>query len=520
MHPTYFRAGFTLVEAMIAAGILVIVVAMTFEGMAASSRQQAMGDNQDELSDDARTIITTMNTDLAASGWHFADRVNADVLTADVGESTEQFLVYDPSQGGWNHNGIYQGTNGVAQDLALDRTRHYYPFISQQSTPEATPATEATRGLGAGPNATYPNRHSWAFTWRNTNLRWPGPLPADLPASAVGQAWSGPSSPGDIASTAIAAGSDAENGSFHARSRELIFLRTTVAGWKSDPRDLDQPLIGFRGTAATWKSAAATAAALPDTTADKTARNDLGILFISGWMADPTQPELLTYRTDLSGAPMTTYGAVLEAGMIETQANGSLLVRPKWETMSLRTTTVGGITSAVDPATNGLPSNLRAYTYAVVPAPDRLNGMAQLATLTSRDDIDLWMRQHDGRGMGRLVRAFSTPLGVSVPDRGEGVEPGQWISKDAATGIAMVVDRVLSDNVVRIVFTTRRHDAELQVNQIRVRIWLARRTSGLEGQDTVITRILQTDFFMGTRAGSNDVYYDSEALGPAVTFQP
>ena len=99
------------------------------------------------------------------------------------------------------------------------------------------------------------------------------------------------------------------------------------------------------------------------------------------------------------------------------------------------------------------PAQLREYMYAVVPSP------------------------FSGFG-GRLVRAFSVDFS-NYPDRGEGGRPGQWIAR--RDNVGFVVDKVLSDDVTRIVFDTYRTDprsdkqGRVGLNEVRVRLYMASR---------------------------------------------
>jgi hypothetical protein len=54
-----------------------------------------------------------------------------------------------------------------------------------------------------------------------------------------------------------------------------------------------------------------------------------------------------------------------------------------------------------------------------------------------------------------------------------GNEVGQYISSVGGNA-GMVIDQILSDDTVRIVFDTYRTTTDLEVNEVRVRIYLAR----------------------------------------------
>lgn len=474
------RAGTTLIEVTIAAVILVTVMVMLFESMASSTAMSDLGNMEDELADDERQIIRTIEMDLSASGWHLAESLQADELAAVANPEVSDFLSFDPGENGWNHQDFYLGTTGMttAQKLTNDRIRTYYPFIQAQT------------GLGLGNTVTYPyvNRQSWAYTHRAPDYHLPGVLPSSVPPEYTGI------------------------------SREMFFLRTTISGWSQNAWDQQPVTASFKGTAEEWFKASSLARVGGSATSsasevldDKIAREALDLLFISGWEADPSNPGLVTFRTmsngqfpfvdPLTGKPL--YGSVLESGLIEISSNGSLLVKPKWETMALGTIVDNGVPRTKTPAENALPTNFRVYQYAVVPS----------AQGNDRESVT-----PERNFFGSLVRAFSVDFDDpgAPPNRGRGTSPGKWISYDEITHRAMVVDRVLSDNVVRVLFNTFRHDSALSVNQIRMELYLAKRTA----VDPQITRYrkVETVFHLGTRNGSSDLAYDAEALGPAIPF--
>jgi hypothetical protein len=200
-------------------------------------------------------------------------------------------------------------------------------------------------------------------------------------------------------------------------------------------------------------------------------------------MPSPTTSGVLVPRTaTANGPPLDSYGRDLLGGYLDDRSSGSTLIRPKWDTMR---------SVSPDPVLNITPSNLRSCMYAVVPGPPG--------------------------SCGRLVRAVRAQIGVpGQPAGGSGNTIGNWISRDQATGIGMVIDAVLSDHVARIVFSTRRHDASLQLNQVRVRVWLAAPFG--TGDTDWSTSVVTIDLVLGTRNGPTDAQQDLEALGEAVPF--
>ena len=480
--PGQLRTATTLIEVTIAAVILVTVMVMLFESMASSTAMSDLGSMEDELADDERQIVRTIEMDLSASGWHLADSIHADEVAAAVNPDVSDFLSFDPGENGWNHQDFYLGTASMtaAQKFANDRVRTYYPFIQ----------TQTGLGLGNTVTSSYVNRQSWAYTQRASDYHTPGVLPSNVPPEYSGI------------------------------SREIFFLRTTIAGWSQYAWDQQQAATSFRGTTEEWIRASSlartggSASASPtEILSDKIAREKLDLLFISGWEPDPVNSGLVTFRRLSSGQypnvdPLTgkpVYGNVLESGLIETSSNGSLLVKPKWETMALGTIVdpVTNVTRTRTPAENALPTNFRVYQYAVVPSSQG----------TDRESVT-----PERNYFGSLVRAFSVDFDdpSAPPNRGKGTSPGKWISYDEVTHRAMVVDKVLSDNVVRVLFNTFRHDSNLSVNQVSMVLYLAKRTA----VDPQITRYrkVETVFHLGTRNGSSDLTYDAEALGSALPF--
>ena len=153
----------------------------------------------------------------------------------------------------------------------------------------------------------------------------------------------------------------------------------------------------------------------------------------------------------------------------------------------------GTISVALQWEENGNPSfqaqndaDLRMFTYAVVPTPN-------------------------GTGIGRLVRAFVRTQ-TSAPVMG--TEPGQAIAY--ASNMAVIVDSVLSNNVTRVVFDTARHDAALEVNQVRMRVYLAKQVIGT--QDLIVSSLVETTFAMRAKNNNADQGLDTANIGMPLPF--
>ena len=127
------------------------------------------------------------------------------------------------------------------------------------------------------------------------------------------------------------------------------------------------------------------------------------------------------------------------------------------------------------------------------------------------------VRAPNDQFLSRLVRAHKERLpsgGLPV-----GVEVAQQLTGATTTDDeVLVVDRVLSDNVVRITFDTYRTDllltsdaGRLDVNQVRVRIYLARLD---RIQNTVLTKVVSTTLTMRAKNTETQRADDLVLLGP------
>lgn len=254
--------------------------------------------------------------------------------------------------------------------------------------------------------------------------------------------------------------------SFYARSQELVFLRSTVNSWDSvsdvpivtagkRPSEIQRPILNFkRGSTSDWET--------PNNHAL------LGVLHPSGW-----KESLLGLGDWTPWDPAKPYGAVLEGARLDTQsASGGVGVVLQWEEMGQTS-----FTAQTD-------SNLRVFTYAVVPTPN-------------------------GVGFGRLVRAYVANSVAPVM----GSEIGQAIAINGTS--AVIVDQVLANNVVRVVFETARHDATLQVNQVRVILYLAKKS---EANEVVVKTMVEATLTMRARNSEVDQGLDLPNIGTPIPF--
>jgi len=257
--------------------------------------------------------------------------------------------------------------------------------------------------------------------------------------------------------------------SYWARSQEPLFVRLTASTWTKQPSAENPPPLQFP-EAGDWSGTDLSAA-------NHTA---MGVLFPSAWTEvldvggniigyDPRQPNPL----------LPPYGRRLTATEVQ-MVNNEAQIRPSYQTAD---------TPDNDPLVDQYP---REYTYAVVPSPMG--------------------------GLGRLVRAYSVLMSDLTVPHVSGTDPGQFITPiPTANTYGMRVDRVLSDNCVRIVFDTSRTEpriagqAGLGVYDVRVRLYMARRSSA--NSDLVFYRIIEAVLTMRGRTGEVDRANDSVKIG-------
>ncbi|MFM2091475.1 MAG: hypothetical protein RLZZ127_1964 [Planctomycetota bacterium] len=361
------------------------------------------------------------------------------------------------------------GSGTLTDDLALDRQRRYYPYAIGS-------------GQGVGPDGT-------SGIPRGNDIWFPHARPASVLVpdqaaiqTAIGQANT------SVQDLVIGANASANvlawYGQFAQPSQSLIFLRGftydgTSALDHADPLREQKyasylsapglPQLAFGGTTVAdrgqWRTPGNHSA--------------LGILYASGvylsggdWI--PRVP------------PGTPYGVPLESGYVVTTGDGSLKIYPQWETLT-----------APDHDRPASEDAWREYIYTVVRSPI------------------------DGR-FGRLVRAHRQRIAGAVPEPGAG--PGQRLSADARILVngdqfIFVIDRVLSDNVARIVFDTYRTDrvsdldaGRLDVNQVRVRLYMARPDTGSPGARP-LTRVVTQTFTMRAKNTSEQRDDDAQLIG-------
>lgn len=441
--------AYTLLEVVIAFALFLAAIGVVMEAIVATRHLSSLGAAKDQVEIDANGIIRVMAADLALSGWELGD-------------------------GGTNFAGVAPAT---------DRGLRYYPMVQVQRSPDGTNT--------AGFNTTLP------WTRLSPEVLEVRKLPAILPGAETD----------DLVSPL-----PNWDASFHARSTQLVFLRSTIGSWRADvdpgsagdesiyrnlteaeyvaipPERVQLPVLDFtrdsNGLETGWQDWR---------TASQHAR--LGVLFTSGFYE--SVPGTWTQRF-----PDQPYGVTMDAGWYDWTDLETAPIKPSWESMRKPNTAglpaITGMTaSEVIRAYTIAPERLREYMYAVVPSPTAL-------------------------GMGRLVRAYRRVDAAAFP---VGVEPGNRITDVANDAgliateqVAMVIDKVLSDDVVRVVFDTYRTvDAgsaqvtTLGINQVRVRLYLARRQ--VTNPDVVVRRLVETTLSMRARSSGGDMDRISGTLG-------
>lgn len=435
------RRAFTLLEVIIAISLFIAVIAVAFQSMIATRRYQVIGETHDEVFVyDSERILERIASDLGTSGWYFYGK-----------EDLDNDNILDPGED--------LDSSGTLNDIdytvaGRDRSMLYFPYVTGNTS--ASRGTAFPTRVDPTVNGEFTRLSPWTATrfpsWTagqvtadktalvNTAKRMHLVVPTNLAATNPNAI--------DLAAEMV------------QPSNELIFLRVGVGPWNADPNEIDRgnqtdmiffPSYGWSGSSLVVPSGAPAHnwriadnyANLPLYNSTQTVRH------MSAYEDDGTG----TYKHRNSLLPVADpdyrrpYGVQAWGAAINQGASGPSL-RIQFETIQASR-------MYFDPA-NGQdylqpPPELRDYIYAVVPSP---------------------------RGFGRLVRAHAvTGIGGTV-----GVEPGQRITSTAeARGYQ--IDLVLSDDVVRMQWTTRRHDRTLAANQVRLRMVLAKQTSETTTED-------------------------------------
>lgn len=355
--------------------------------------------------------------------------------------------------------------------VANDRSYYFYPYVQVQYN------TASATGLGTR----FPHTHRVSSTQNTT----PNPAGQVALSTLAGL----PGAPAD-ASLAPGAMGAAYATSFYALSQEIIFLQVHNGFFNSDPRlQILTPIDFSDKNGYTY-----------DTTAnpiDANSHHALGIRKISDWARIPTNYVAPTAGSGVDGKYYIADAVAVDTGgkVFEATVNGIWLRPPtnspayaismplRWEAITQYPTLTTPTTTVPQRVDVG---DLREYTYAVVPNPNNNN-------------------------RGQLVRAYKKPTSqVATGDRrlstGTFADPDSNSNRD----FAMVIDKVLSDHVDRVTFDTFRTDANLEINQIRVRVFLSRQSSVSVSGNAPQHRIVEATVSMRSTT-------DTEALNSLIS---
>lgn len=439
--------AFTLTELMIALAIFMSVMAAILQVTVTARSYESTAAAQDDLSADSERCLRMIGEDLTLSGWHIPDKTT----------STAQETACDASG---------SDLGRLSSDLAVDRTKRYFPYVIGSGTGTSPTGAAVTRA----------NTAFFPYAALDASVA--------IQTAAVTKAMVNTSAPAaDI--TALGATAAATwYGSYIGPSQSLIFLRVfTYDGVHAIDDAL--PLSTRRAQYASYLKGRG-----PSLNFGASNDSDL-----SNWTTNGKQSVLgISYASQLyesspgvwslrAGASDTVaYGVPMESGYVITGSDGALRIQPQWETLDVPSHTL--------PADE---NDYREYIYTVVRSP-----------ISNR--------------LGRLVRAHKETITATPLVRG--VEVGQVISGTAMTAgqDVFVVDQVLSDNVVRITFDTYRTDrftstdqGRLDVNQIRVRLYLARTD---QMQRIALSRVAMATFTMRAKNTETQRTDDLTLLGP------
>lgn len=416
---------------------IIIAVALLATVMALSMESLMAGQNYDQFS--------SLQDDLALESTRILSQIRNDLTVSGWEFPTQPLADYKVN-------------------ATTDRTLRYYPFVQVQSHD----GTTTTQGLGSATEYGWSHRPPHKVVLGGT----PG-SPSPTNWHTIGRSDLEIGEPDDFGRTAAAAhaaavsrgatGSvdDYWHRSFFARSQEILFLRSTVSTWDERTEtvisNLDHPpLLSFKGLRQQWST--------------PVYHDQLNILRAAGWYAvkDGSGAVLSWNPYPIPGSSSSTastypYGVVMDAGyLVEPDASIST-IGVNW-----RTTDGSTFTHDTDSAAdmNAYAAKLRVYSYCVIPS--------QL-------------------GFGRLVRAMRSN---DAATRTWGTDIGYKISESGSS--CMVIDRVLSDHVMRICFDTYRTLPDVssaEINQVQVRLYMGARAD----TGATITRLYETTMCMRSR---------------------
>ncbi len=460
-HTSSFRMGFSLVEVILATSILAVIIAMVGSTMTAASNYATLGSAQDDLDAEASRVLRAIGDELSMSAWYFSP-TSADAIKS-------------------------------ATTLTADRQTTYFPMVVQQ--PTAAGGSGGFPATGIVPLLA-PFQRAEAMivpTFFGLNLREREFLAGIERGAGAALA------PADVTlstARALKPGTTYYRNSFFARSQELVYLRASIGSMRrsdatlgASPTELEVASWLSTGIPTGNQTAAPSARGLPvlDFSGSPAAWNASGnhvglkILYPSAYRVDATQPGVFEER-----APGVAYGIPMDAGYLTTVNNGDLSIQLQWD----------GNVPLTYGATAFDETNLRRYACCVVPSSN---------------------------GLGSLVLTYTTTSAAPMAVVGKEIKPGMAIAQSGAMN--QVVDRVLSNNVTRIVFETSRHvqtgnaDAAYGINGVRVTLFMAKLINANSQGGGVISRRVTAMLSMRATASSADKSTAEKAMPNRISFE-
>jgi hypothetical protein len=248
--------------------------------------------------------------------------------------------------------------------------------------------------------------------------------------------------------------------SFYARSQEIIFLKANLGTWQERPVS-SSPIIMFPD--GDWNKTEKITRVIDGQEREVVQKNQhdvLGVVRMQEWDLPSTMTKTgdprTAYRVREKGVgPTKTVPVVVSPGtMLVPNGTGVDLVQMRWDTIS------DPSVKEIDPEATGDAFHDTIEIHDGQPArvrPDRLREYGYAVTTSPF-------------GAGRLVRVY-TRLATQGGSVSAVADVGSIIGRSADREV--IVDRVLSDRVTRIVFDTFRTVSEgLGHNQVRVRLYM------------------------------------------------
>ena len=444
--PSERLAAYTLMEILISMTIFSVVLVAAIQATSALTSYDSLATAQDDLQNEGKAIIRRISDDMTLTSWYFPDSLNITAAPSTVTYPMD----------------VAVNLADLRANMASDRGMRYYPFVQlQKSDASAAMGTSCGSLFLQHQRVSSLVRIPWPLYPQSTTIpllsEVPGLLNDDIKLFDTAISDHG----GVVPDTAdYQAARKQFLLSYYARSQEIIFLQATASAWKAKaPRkdgivDADGGSLDFKndgppsvanfgGTKNAWR-----APGMHET---------LGIFHPSGWTPvkdgtgvitgyspRPTEP----LNPASASANVEPYGVVMDGGLLQDTSN--------LQRIGVNWRTVSGTAYAVPPV-----SDLLEYSYCVVPSRF---------------------------GMGCLVRAKRVSDATAAkykhmnPAAGEWAKVGSLVSSNNDDG--MIIDQILSDNVVRVVFETYRTSdsvpnvtavTSLDINQIKVRIYMVRR---------------------------------------------